>query len=251
MASAQAVAGVPDMVNMTVITDFKTPPLQDSDTFPVTLEVHFNAILPPWIGWAGAIMKLHVLDASEVDVDSFTVADPSLTGVGPFGSDPFGPRSGNLESVPLFFTFWHSQAPNSGIQPPVSAWQNLGLAILHAKNTTPANNSDTDLTAMFWNIWHVRPGFGTLSVALRESDYVFQGDRGQTQVPPVGQWAHVTASGNVHLNGVGSTYYATFANTVRIGVEHVPEPASGLLVAGGVLALALGSRARQRRLRVA
>ena len=245
---AQPMGGVPGPgPGMPLITDFKTPPLANSDTFAITLEMHFGGPIPPKVGWAGAIMKLHILDASEVDIDSF-VPDPAFTGAafGPFGLDPFGKRSENLQSAPLFFTFWYN-GPNgttplqSGFISSDSAWKNLGIALLHAKNTTPINNSDIDVTAMFWNIWHIRSGPTGVSQYVVRADFVRNG------TPANGSW--IPGPHTFHLtSALASNFYATLANTLFIGVEHVPEPTSAVLVGGGFLALALSRYARRRGL---
>jgi hypothetical protein len=249
---AQPAGGVPGPgPGMPLITDFKTPPLADTDTFAITLEMHFKGPIPPKVGWAGAIMKLHILDATEVDIAGF-FPDPAFTGlaVGPFGTSPFGPSSNNLESAPLFFTFWYdgpggTTPLQSGFVSPDSAWKNLGIMLLHAKNTTPLNNSDIDVTAMFWNIWHIRAGptGNSQFVQLGPSDFLRQG----TPASPYGTWIHVTGHQTFHLtSALASNFYATFANTLFIGVEHVPEPSSAVLLGGGFLAL--GCYARRRRL---
>jgi hypothetical protein len=255
----------------------KTPPLADSDTIVLPVSTHIP-FAPPWAGYAGAIVKAHILDNQELDVATFHAFQPFRTPAipGPLPAsvvftNPFGPPSSNPQSVPFTVTYWNPNALQSGIPVVTSQFIPLASVGIHAKNTTPANNSDTDLTNMFWNIWHIRAGNGSTLVPLRPSDRLWVTsnivDVGQLhtpasgfQLPPTGptpfsptaHWLHLTQPVTFHLTaGLGSAFYATFVGTVGLGIEHVPEPASGLLVAGGLLALGLGARARQRRLRMA
>jgi hypothetical protein len=248
--------------------DFKTPPLQQSETFSLPFSYHPTP--PPWAGWAGWIVKLHLLDASELDLTVHPNV-PTRTPSGTFAASstfsPFGPPSGNLESAPVTYTLWVPNALQSGIGTQTVTPSTL---IFHAKDTTLANNSDTDLVTMFWNIYHVRTGPGSTLVALRPSDRIWVSSNitnvgqlhtpaSQIQLPPTGptpfspdgHWLHIPNFVTLHLTGLGSGFYATLVGSGTYGVEHVPEPTSAFLVGGGLLALALGSRARRRRLRMA
>jgi hypothetical protein len=253
----------------------KTPPLADSDSIVLPVSTHIP-FAPPWAGYAGAIVKTHLLDNTEMDVTNVHFNLPVRTPSGTFPAsvsipNPFGQPSANFTSVPISVTYWQPNAQQSGIS--VMTSQNIPLATvtIHAKNTTPANNSDVDATFMFWNIWHIRGGTGsTTQVRLKPSDrlWVFSNvtlgqlhdpasvfrfpPSGPSPFDPDGHWLHLTNPVTFHLSpGPGSAFYATFVGTVGLGIEHVPEPASGIMVAGGLLALALGSHARHRRLRVA
>ena len=77
-----------------------------------------------------------------------------------------------------------------------------------------------------------------------------------------GRWVHATQPKTFHLGDVvpgaptpsftgsphlGSWFYATLAGTALIGIEHVPEPATGMMVIGGVGAMLMGIRSRRRR----
>ena len=53
-----------------VVSTIKTPPLQDSDSIILPINIHIPAVNPPFAGWAGALVSAHILDASEVDVIS-------------------------------------------------------------------------------------------------------------------------------------------------------------------------------------
>ncbi len=61
-------------------------------------------------------------------------------------------------------------------------------------------------------------------------------------------WLHVTQTATLMHTLSSSNYFATFAGGINIGIEHVPEPATPVLFAGGVLVLALSRCARRRRL---
>lgn len=255
-----------------VVTDIKTPPLQNSDTFNLKLDIHPAADSPPYAGWAGARMKMHVLDADEMDVDAIVPVAGSSTGgpTGPPYIEPFGPRSENRASEPRFFTAWHPLAQESGINVQQSVNQPVFDVEVHVKGSDPSGNSDVDATFMFWNIWHLRPGnWDSLVITLEPSDYIWVSsqidDINQLhtvdsnfvfpQEPatinnPNAKWIHVLDTARFHLTGPtvpGSQFWATFLNTATLGIEHVPEPASGVLLAGGMAFGFVGLWLRRRR----
>ena len=45
------------------VVTIKTPPLATSDTTFIPVVVHHPVSNPPWAGWAGGIVKMHLLDA--------------------------------------------------------------------------------------------------------------------------------------------------------------------------------------------
>lgn len=168
-ATAIAQPGVTDVI--------KTRPLRESDVHIQPIARHFDPTRPqepppelPGAGWAGARVKIHVLDPTEVDVVALVPAPPYAIrwngapwspvppGIypGPV-PEPFGPRSNNVASVPIIVTLIHPNANNSGINPPFSHVEHLFDLVVHAKNTHPRNNSDIDVTMMFSDIWHTRP----------------------------------------------------------------------------------------------
>ncbi len=263
-----------------VVTEIKTPPLQDSDTFTIHISIHNTAPNPPWAGWAGAIMSGHLLDNTELDVDAFHPVLP-MRATGPGGTpfvfpassfvkSPLGPRSQNVVSVPFTVTFWHPEASMSGIPIQPSVNQPLGTGFFHVKGSSPAGNSDVDATFRFWNIWHVFGNtMGSTLIRLDPSDFVWVpssfDNQGQLhtagslyQFPPPphpspfnpnAHWLHISQPATFHVSEFGfSVFYATFLNTATLGVEHVPEPASAALIGLGLVAIAASRTVRRRRL---
>jgi len=272
-----------------VSTMIKTPPLQNSDTFTIHISVHNTAPNPPWAGWAGAIMEMHLLDNSELDIDAIHAGLPmhvglaSIPGAPPgstvipasgFLMSPFGPRSQQAQSVPRDLTFWHPAAPDSGIPIQPSVNQPLGTGYFHVKGSSPAGNSDVDATFRFWNIWHIigGPQPGSTLLQLHASDrvwvtsnfnnaqqlhttgsfYRFPPAPHPSPFQPNAHWLHITDTVTFHLTGFDqSVFYATKLNTATLGVEHVPEPASAALIGLGLLSLAGSRTVRRRRLATA
>jgi hypothetical protein len=280
----------------------KTPPLRSSDIYTLPISRHFDPLRPPGepppelpdAGWAGVRVKIHVLDPTEVDVDSIIAAPgylirypgspsplPGLPpGLYPAVPDPFGPRSNNVGSVPLIMTLIHPLANQSGINPPASHLENLFNLVVHAKNTNAGGNSDIDVTFMFEDIWHTRtrtvPGSTQVHFpnSVRKWSFSnvtddplsweqfhitqppFNSMYAMPEGPPIedpnGHWAHIPGSHFFHnFPGVvpGSNFFAYMAATVLgLGIEHVPEPVSIVLVGLGVACAMMGvfSRRRQR-----
>lgn len=248
------IAGFPDMAMGQVAGNLiKTPPLKDSDVFPLPIEYHVGRDIP---NFAGLIVQMHVLDAAEVDVDMIIPSDPGIPPI----TYPFGPRSQNVQSVPMKFTAWLPPdiIQQSGINLVESERIPLFDVQLHAKNTDPINNSDTDIVVNVWNIRHIGPGAGSTIIGLQPSDFVY-GNPGTNPIqmshfptdppyPGQGIWYHLTETKTFHLlPGLGSAFYATLATTVGIGIEHVPEPASITLILCGAVAARSSWRSRRRR----
>lgn len=275
-ALAQGGAGTP---GGGVITDIKSPLLQNSDTFVVPISIHNTAPNPPWAGWAGGIVTTHILDPSEID--SFTLHSATNTGHCAGGacnasvvlppSAVTGAPGSQVASQPFTINWWHPNAQQSGIPLTPSVNQPLLTLGIHVGNSDPSNNSDVDATFQFWNIWHIREGLqGSTLVQLHPSDRVWVTSnfndpqqlhtagsfyRFPTQHPTPFQqnahWLHITQSAVFHLTGFdASAFYATKLNTATLGIEHVPEPASGALMALGLTAIAASRTMRRQRLAV-
>ena len=260
------------------VTTIKTPPLAASDTTIIPIFVNIPPT-PPWAGWAGSVMKFHLLDATELDVlDIVTTVGGfapltvptvavSLTPGGVVS--PFGPTSSNVASTPASFNFFYATPPSGFSWPTGGASFPASLA-LHVKNSTIGNNSDIDLSVMLWNIFHLRSAttFASLTITLDPSALIWVNssitDIGQLHTAmsslgfsnanggpldnTFGHWLHITNPTMFHLDGFGSAFYATFAGTVNLGIEHIPEPTTAMLVGGGFLLLGASRYARRRRL---
>jgi hypothetical protein len=197
------------------INVFKTPPLRDSDVFTFPVQRHFSGLPPaelPGAGWAGARVKIHVQDPTEVDIDAIVPAPGYLirypgspTPGGPLPGiytgpipDPFGPRSNNVGSVPIIVTLIHPMANLSGINPPASHLEPLLNLVLHAKNTNLGQNSDVDVTMMFSDVWHDRGGPGSEIIHFPDSVHIW----GQSFLDDPGIWNqfHIGTSDPVYAS---------------------------------------------------
>jgi hypothetical protein len=187
----------------------------------------------------------------------------------PFATtNPFGPRSNNVVSVPREWKQVHPLAYQSGIDVIPSHTYRVADLNLHIKGTNnPAQNSDTDLVVQLWNIWHFRQGYTSIVVPLLPSDrlwvtsnYQFtdqlpHGPASSRIVPPnsipiseptpAAHWLHVQQPGAFHM--FGSQFYATLADTITIGIEHIPEPTAIVLSGLGLACAIMGVRSHSKR----
>jgi hypothetical protein len=62
---------------------------------------------------------------------------------------------------------------------------------------------------------------------------------------PDGHWLHVNQPIPFHF--YGSQFYATLVDTLTIGIEHIPEPATTVLFGLGMISAVIGLRSRIRR----
>lgn len=247
-----------------VITDIKTPPLQASDVIILEADFHPGVANPPWRGWAGARIAMHILDNTEMDVVGIT---PVPGGIPlPTITNPFGPASNNSESVVKFFT-GYLPTPPSGINVVPSVNVPIFDITIHVKNSNPSGNSDRDAQFFAWNIWHVRGGPGSTLTNIPGSWSVLVNsqftNQEQFHVPgvsyyqfpsnpptphnPDAHWLHLFG-GVFHLpGGPGSTFLREPLNSAFLGIEHVPEPSGALLGAAGLACAAVGGWMRRRR----
>ena len=231
----------------------------DSDSFIVVLQTHIPAANPPFVGWTGALVQVHILDNTEFDVVAThapffrnALGPPNGPVIGPsvFNTNPFGPPSNNIQSVPVAFNLY-TTVPVSGLNVLTSSNITILSALIHAKNTTSLNNSDIDATLQLWNIYHKRPGFSSVILPTTPLALQWVTSLGGTVVPgglgsPTAHWTAAPAT--IHLTTGASGFLATFLGTVTLGIEHVPEPATGILFGAGLLGLAGSRLARRRRL---
>jgi hypothetical protein len=130
----------------------------------------------------------------------------------------------------------------SGITLPSSTLIPLFQILGHAKNTTPAYNSDTDINLIGVPFLHnldpvthlTAPVFGYLTPSLNT----------WAVVPGQGVWATVGVSWTIPP----SAFFAPIGATVvgpGYGIEHVPEPMSVLLLLAGTGTVLVG-RTRRR-----
>ncbi len=97
-----------------VVSTIKSPPLQDSDSFIIPINIHIPAANPPFAGWAGALVSAHILDASEVDILSVH-ALPS------FAVNLLGPTANaSSTGAEIVFPHWH-RLRRRGIDSPAFA----------------------------------------------------------------------------------------------------------------------------------
>jgi len=272
LAADWAVAQIPGDQDWKIGPFIAGQRLRASDTVQIPLGYHHTQPSPFYAGWAGYKFTVHVLDNTELDVDAVTPypyinPDPPVNGpiqvAGEPTTNPFGPRSQNVVSVPREWKVVHPAAPNSGIFVNASDSYRVADLKLHIKGTNnPAQNSDTDAVVQLWNIWHFREGYTSINVPLRPSDRVWVGSDNQVfhrtdsayEIPPTipqpplsspdGHWLHITQPMQFHF--YGSQFYATLADTITIGIEHIPEPVTGVLLGLGVLCAAMGMRSYRK-----
>ena len=67
-----------------VVSTIKTPPLANSSSIILPINIHIPVASPPFAGWAGALVVAHILDASELDI-------VAVTPLPPFAANVLGP----------------------------------------------------------------------------------------------------------------------------------------------------------------
>jgi hypothetical protein len=260
-----------------VISNVKSPPLRASDVYASKLAYHHgpnDPPTPPWGGWAGTRFKVHVLDGKEVDGAQY------MPGPMP-GSTYMNTFPQPIQSNQVWKTFWHPNAQQSGVTIVDSVNQPSGTFKFHVASSNPSGNSDVDVTIMTWDIWHVRGGPGSTLIQVPASAFLLVSSQVPPEIGPNGpngplqhimdatggplnsawelpppptapleelHWAHVLDTMTFHVPaGPGSNFIALMANTVTIGIEHVPEPAAAVLAGAGGLSLIGGLVLRRRR----
>ncbi|MHC4140505.1 MAG: hypothetical protein ACYSUF_01040 [Planctomycetota bacterium] len=232
---------------------WKTAPMSNGQQLVVQWAVHskFGAT-----HWAGVRFGSHVLDANEVSLTGITIF-PGLLGQQNIPG-PAGSTSG------VQATWWHPSATLSGITVVPSQSFAFGQWTITVMGTTPANNSDVDLTAHASSIFHLGSQQASGWIDVPESGYVwatsnFTPTPGEPfpENPPhpsdgIGEWKHLGFSTHWHVPPgfpQASGFYTIPIGGAGLGIEHVPAPGVGLMMlVGGYGALLGRGRAGRRRL---
>lgn len=225
--------GLPPQAPPTTHPQIFTTPLQTSDPFVIPIQVQAPFAVT---NWAGMVLRLHHLDATEADVTTITSTLGGVTPVDPVATPPLGPPSANLQTVPKTFNAWHPAALASGTVRAGGVSSSFGVTI-QGKNTTVAGNGDVDMTAAWGNIYHLLSGLG--STTAPPSWFVWASSAHlptplnplpavrPTTNDPNARWVNIPFSWQIpSAPGLytGSHLIATFNNNVYIGVEHDPIP---------------------------
>jgi hypothetical protein len=260
LGSAPAMAGVhmiPSAPGMTPDPNnpgvWKTAPMSNGQQLVVSWAVHTKF---PATHWAGVRTVAHVLDSNEVTLSNI-IMNPGFL---PQQSIPGPPAS----SVGVAATWWHPSATQSGIVVAPSQSFAFGSWTITVGGTTPANNSDVDLTVHASSIFHLGSNAESDIIVLLPSEYVWGTSNFEPtpeqpfpefpQEPgsPGWHWVHVgqTISWHVTTNSpFASGFYTKRIGSSGLGIEHVPAPGAGLMMlAGGFGALGARQRAGRRRL---
>ena len=215
-----------------------TPPLADGEQYSAPIDYHVQGSYGNWIG---AYFGINY-DPTEVNFVGVTAAPGYMASMNAAGTAATIWNPGGATSMP----------PSTSVFP-------LANVTFDAKNTTPANNGDVDITfdgPGAFNIYGCTP-WGSWSTYMAPSNMLYVGLTGggqpmtQHQWAPgvamgAGTWIHATISVPVYLEP--GMYWGRMTDLTAqggIGVEHVPEPASAVLLLGGIGTLIVARR-RQR-----
>lgn len=223
--------------------DIKTPPAVASQIFTYPISYHSTFA---YSNWAGV--------GFSVNFDPTEVSGVNVVGVGGFINTGFGP----------LVTIWGPNAFNSGtFNGPSSVPFPIGAITFHVTGTTVGQNSDIDITfngqlgfggAGFspFNIFHLTE-FQAGTYIMYPSLLIYvpvtpgggPGEPGQPAYPGQGTWIHLAETITRFLPAsifFGTTFF--ISGQGGIGVEHVPEPASALMIVGGLGLLVAAYRRR-------
>jgi hypothetical protein len=259
-ASSVAMAGVhviptapgmvPDPNNPGV---WKTAPMSDGQPLVVKWAVHTKNVKEHW---AGVRFRSHVWDPNEVSLNWI-----NINASGPPLNFPAQTIPGPTASVPKWATFWHGQAMDSGIPMGTSVIFTFGSWSITVAGTTPANNSDVDLTAWGSSIIHIGSQVSNIFTFFPDW-YVWATSNFEPTfsepVPidapdpgdPLGHWVPFGITIQHHITpAMGSAFVSKPIGNAGIGIEHIPAPGVALMMlAGGGGALLARGRAGRRRL---
>jgi hypothetical protein len=257
-----ALAGVHLVPSSNVVPDpnnpsgWKTIPLSSGQTITIDWTVHTKNFKQHW---AGVRFFTHVLDPSEVSLTGITMFPGYLgqnTNPGPF------PVSTTVPAA-----WWHSAATQSGVSMPSSVIVTFGRWTIMAQGTSPANNSDVDLSARASSILHLGSGFITVFPSWwvwATSNFEPTPSTPFPENPPlpgetdgmgveIGHWHHIGFTGQYHPTPLqASGFVSKPIGSATLGIEHTFAPAPGvglIMLAGSGLAM-LGKR-RAGRCRLA
>ena len=231
---------------MSSFVDVKSPILAESDWFATAWGMHVTFA---FTNYAGFLFDLRY-DGHELSHIGVTplpphvgIEVPDVPGLHP-GWDWPGSMTSPQTVVPIAVWISPGQAMQSGMTVNSTSLVPLFMVTGHAKNTTPANNSDIDITISAWQILHiVQSG----SYHITQSDWVYKTSQGYEwePFPGYGHWFHALGTTTTFIPM--SAYVATNAwiqNVAGFGIEHVPEPAAIGLMVVGVASFVLARRRR-------
>jgi hypothetical protein len=220
--------------------DVKSEPLEDSQSFSTTWAIYS---IVPVFNTAGFLFSL---DYDGHEMSSLTVTPrPGLWM--PDGTVTLPGSESGMRTARL--SLWVPMAQSSGTWLPGSTLISLFHLAGHAKNTTPCNNSDIDITLDMWRIHHFALA-GPHIVGASTMLYLTSPSLSATwaTVPGQGYWVHNTTAG--FTCAPQSAFVATnffIENVAGFGIEHVPEPLSVLMMLAGTGALLTGRVRRHTR----
>ena len=204
-------------------------------------------------GFAGYLVRVHVLDGSEVNHDpspfvpikGFGAGHIDLQGLYPGLNIPNSRKASSSRTGAIWLP--DDVVAGSGVELPASFKAPVIDLVLHAKNTNLPNDRMADIELQVYNIRHAR------AKGSADADWVFVADAALESSngpaakvqPSTGHWVHLSSESRVHVSP--SAYIATLAGTALVDIRHIPEPASGLMIIGGISAIVLGLRSRKNR----
>jgi hypothetical protein len=214
-------------------------------------------------GFAGYLVRVHILDGSEVNHDpspfvpikGFGAGHIDLQGIYPGLNIPNSRKASSSRTGAIWLP--DDVAGQSGVALPASFQADVIDFLIHAKNTDMPNDRTPDIELQVYNIRHAKTK-GPVDVLT--SSWVFVPDASlqsgnvpdplpsalQPKVhPSTGHWVHLSESKVFDIGP--SAYIATLAGTALVDIRHIPEPASGLMIIGGISAIVLGLRSRKNR----
>ncbi len=247
-------AGGPELGGSGYFEDVKSAPLANSGMFSTTWGLHQSGLAP---NYAGMLFNI-VYDGHELSHLEVGPAQFHDMWAGPATNPTTTPyvRLEGSQSVTqsAMLSVWHTAATNSGTELSPSVLVPFFWLNGYAKNTTPCNNSDIDIYISPWIIYHAgtqvsaRTNACYITVYFQASDYQYlSAAGGWATALGAGTWEHVTSPGSMQVPC--SAFYARalgISNVAGYGIEHVPEPASALLMVAGAGSMLVGRKRRRR-----